>query len=61
MMLLDCYCEYASRAPGRQGGLPSLHQKLVDIPYQIWFQPRLAAVFLQSNSILFKYETGSRP
>jgi hypothetical protein len=45
MLVRDFYSEYASRAPVRQGGSRSVAQKLVDIPYQIWFQHGLAAVF----------------
>jgi hypothetical protein len=45
MLVRNCYSEYPSHASFRQGGLPSVHQKLVDIPYQIRFPGRFAAVF----------------
>jgi hypothetical protein len=46
---VQCFCcEYASPAPVRQGGSPSVHQKLVDIPYQTWFRVRFDAVMGQA-------------
>lgn len=57
-LVRDCYCEYASGAPVRQGGSWSIHQKLVDIPYQIRFQRGLVEVFWGFRRLWFLVRDG---